>query len=144
MTRITGRIAAVLAALLMVIASSGTPAQASENFGRVIDLRGASIWIDCSLGSRPHADHLLHQKASGRKYKSTQFSGCSDADAFYLRYDKRCILYHNDMRSGGGEKYRADPGHWFKIPGLHTATGLAWSECPSNAPWISSVLRRLS
>lgn len=138
------RIAAALIAAVTVLAITGTPAQAHENYGRVIDLRGASIYIDCSLSTRPHADHLLHQKASGRKYKSPQFSGCSDADSFYLRYDKRCVLYHNDLRSGGGTKYRANPGHWFKIPGLHTATGLAWSECPSNAPWISNVLRRLT
>jgi hypothetical protein len=141
------RIVAMLVGVAAVVAVAVTPAHAGSNFGRVYNDAGATVWIDCALGgTKKHPkmtkDHLLHERKSGKKWKSNQFKGCSDADAFYLRYDKRCVLA-TGLAAPGGVMTKADPGHWFKLPGLSLARTKAWGQC-KHSPWLSSVLRRLS
>lgn len=127
-------------ALTIVLAASPAVAQAGSNFGTVVNKTGWSVFVDCNLGDnhgKPSPDHTIYQQSTGRKYRSDQFSGCSDADAFYLRGSAwRCVNLN-------GWHYRAKPGHWFKIPGLTYATTWTYKGC-SSAPWVSESLRRLT
>lgn len=131
----------VIGAIAGVVISTGVaaPAQAGSNHGQVINMAGASVYLDCSLATHGHADHTLYEKSSGKKFDSEDF--CSDADAFKPRYDKRCIELLLPV-SAYWIKLKADPGHWSKLPGYSTAIIKPYKGC-SHQPWVSSYLKRV-
>src|SRR5690606_8311912 len=110
------RVFGALFGAVLLLAVAVSPAAAGSNSGRVENRAGAPVKVDCSYnGKTPRADHTLYEKRSGKKYVSKQFKDCSDADAFKLTRDKRCLALYPLF--GSSMLVKADPGHWFKLSG---------------------------
>lgn len=137
------KLATIILGAVLLLTAAAAPAQAGSNFGIVTNQAGARIWVDCSLGKAPHTDHVLYEYSKTHShYRSKQYKDCSDADAFQVRYDKRCIEI---IFPYGAPKFaKANPGRWYKLPGLHQAVGLPYNRCGRWAPDLGVYLQRLT
>lgn len=122
---------ALLAGVALLLGLSVAPAQASTNFGTVVNDRYNSVAIDCHLGERANTEHILYQ---GQNSSWPRFN-CPDADAFKVRYEPRCIT----LSGAKWGTWYGNPGNWWKLPGLTVARVYPAGTCPG-ADWISKTL----